>query len=101
MGLRLRVPRTIQPAPCSPTTPLGLLAADYGLAARSASGIRGEDVDDWPCTKDPSGDLLRSHLTRLLQQPSLDPTAIDLISASRSTADPPTYCYQPVAPSLR
>ena len=37
-----------RPIGSSSPSPLELLAADYGLKARSASGIRGEDTDDWP-----------------------------------------------------
>ena len=41
------------PPPATEVTPFGILAADYGLKARSASGIRGDDLEDWPCTSDP------------------------------------------------
>ena len=42
-----------RPPPATEVTPFGILAADYGLKARSASGIRGDDLEDWPCTSDP------------------------------------------------
>ena len=71
-------------------SPLGLLAADYSLKARSASGIRGEDVEDWPCVTDPSElDLLRSHLRQLTLRQNLDKAAQDLLAAGLSANPPP------------
>ena len=73
------------------STPLALLAADYGLKARSASGIRGGNVDDWPCLTDPSDlALLDDHLTRLARQPDLDPAVTELLTAGLSAIDPTT-----------
>ena len=71
------------PARSSPS-PLELLAADYGLKARSASGIRGEDVDDWPCLSDPDDRaLLQIHISLLN-----GPDAKALINGGLPTADP-------------
>ena len=75
------------PPPQAAPTILEILAADYGLKARNASGIRGEDLDDWPCVTDPSDlDLLRSYLRRLALRQSLDPSALELLTAGLSTA---------------
>ena len=79
---------------------LGLLAADYGLKARSASGIRGEDTDDWPCVTEPSDlDLLRSHLRQLTLRPNLDAAARDLLAAGLS-ADSPSVQLLPTGRTL-
>ena len=56
--------------PAYEATPLGLLAADYGLKARSASGLRGDDLEDWPCLSDPADrDLVLSHFLALRLRP--------------------------------
>ena len=76
-------------SPLMALSPLGLLAADYGLKARSASGIRGEDVDDWPCVTDPSDlDLLRTHLRQLTRRQNLDTEAQALLTAGLSAESP-------------
>ena len=81
-------------------SPLGLLAADYGLKARSSSGIRGEDVDDWPCVTDPSElDLLRTYLRQLACRQNLKPAAQDLLAAGLST-DPPSVPLPPSGHTL-
>ena len=61
---------------------LELLAADYGLKARSASGRRGEDVDDLA--------LLQTHIARLGALPQLGTDAQALIRRGLSRADPRT-----------
>ena len=73
----------------SPTavSPLGILAADYGLKARSASGIRGDNVEDWPCLSDPSDlALLLSHISQLHALPQTGPEARDLLAKGLSDA---------------
>ena len=79
------------PSSLSALPPLGLLAADYGLKALSASGIRGMDVDDWPCVTDPSDlDLLLSHLRHLSLRRNIDTAAQDLLAAGLSADPSPT-----------
>ena len=68
--------------PPSEVTPLEILVADYGLKARSASGIRVDDVEDWPRISDPDDlALVRYHFTRLLALSTLSPAATDLVNA--------------------
>ena len=56
--------------------------------SRSASGIRGPDVDDWPCLSDPADlALLRQYFNHRLLQPSRDPAAHDLITAGLAPAE--------------
>ena len=79
---------TTRPPGTSSALPLELLAGDYGLKARSASGIRGEDVDDWPCLSDPDDlALLHSHITRLGALPFLSTDAQALINGGLSAAN--------------
>ena len=69
--------------PQSPTTvsALEILAADYGLKARSASGIRGDEVEDWPILSDPSDlALLHSHISHLQALPGLGSEVRDLLT---------------------
>ena len=76
--------------PTQARSALGLLAADYGLKARSASGIRGEDTDDWPCVTDPSDlDLLRSYLQQQILRSNLDAAARELLAAGLSADSSP------------
>ena len=66
----------------SAATPLGLLAADYGLKARSASGIRGDDLEDWPNLVDPDDrELVLSHYPRILMLSTLSPAATAMVTA--------------------
>ena len=89
------------PSPASAATPLGILAADYGLKARSASGIRGDDLEDWPCLSDPNDRaLVLSHFTRLLTLSTLSPAATALMTAGINPPDPPDTSWQPVETPL-
>ena len=79
----------------SDVSPLETLAADYGLKARSASGIRGDDLEDWPCLSDPEErSLVLSHFTRLLTLSTLSPAATALVTAGISP-DPPVTTWRP------
>ena len=69
--------------PISEVTSLGILAADYGLKARSASGIRGDDLEDWPNLTDSADrSLVCSHYTRLLTHTSLSHATQEWITAA-------------------
>ena len=85
-----------------PTHPNGLLymrTSDGGLGlpslsdqvklkARSASGMRGDNIDDWPCLADP-GDLalLTSHVGQLQNLPTTSPALRALLTAALSGDD--------------
>ena len=80
-----------RPIGSSSPSPLELLAADYGLKARSASGIRGEDTDDWPCLSDHEDmALLHTHITRLGALPHLGTEALALLNGGLPAANPLT-----------
>ena len=74
--------------PTLATSPLELLAADYGMKARSASGLRGDEVGDWPCLSDPEDrSLLQAHILRLSELAHLGPDARALISGGLPATD--------------
>ena len=75
--------------PASTSSPLALLVADYGMKARSASGLRGDEVDDWPSLTDPADlSVFQQHISLLGTLPHLGPDAQGLISGGLPTADP-------------
>ena len=85
--LHLATPQRAHPP--TPASALGILAADYGLKARSASGIRGDDVEDWPNLSDPADvALLKSHISRLKALPSLGWNVRDLLEEGLSDTAP-------------
>ena len=81
---------TLARSPSTPaTSPLALLAADYGMKARSASGLRADEVDDWPCLSVPEDlTLLQTHISLLAALPHLGSDAHALLSGGLPSADP-------------
>ena len=59
------------------------------MKALSASGLRGDEVDDWPCLTDLAElTLLQTHISLLDALPHLGPDDHALISGGLPTADP-------------
>ena len=85
----LRIAHPTRPQTPTTVSALEILAADYGLKARSASGIRGDEVEDWPSPSDPSDlALLRSHISHLQARPGLGSEARNLLNEALSETVP-------------
>ena len=87
---RFQLHHAARPTPIQPTggSIMDLLAADYGLKARSASGIRGDQTDDWPCLADPDDlALLTAHVEHLQTLTTTSPDMRELLTTALSGDD--------------
>ena len=82
-------------------TPLRTLAADYGLKARTASGIRGDDLEDWPRLSEPDDlALVRTYFTRLLARSTYSLSTTTWVTAGINSSDPLATPWRPDAHQL-